>query len=91
MAKALRRLSRRWFYRRSFNPGNQGKEEATGTKTRLLVKTGHLRNSIRVQVANYNKIEIGSYNIPMQFSQQRRRKKCPTSIIGQSFKNNEKN
>jgi phage gpG-like protein len=30
----------------------------------ILVKTGHLRGSIRVKVATFQKIEIGAYGIP---------------------------
>lgn len=29
----------------------------------ILVKTGHLRGSIRVRVANFNSIEIGAYGV----------------------------
>lgn len=34
------------------------------TARAILVKTGHLRNSIRVRVATFDKIEIGSYGVP---------------------------
>lgn len=41
------------------------KSDRRTTKTRaILVKTGHLRNSIRVRVATFNKIEIGAYGVP---------------------------
>ncbi len=41
------------------------KSDRRTTKTRaILVKTGHLRGSIRVRVANFNLIEIGAYGVP---------------------------
>lgn len=40
------------------NPRNANKPRA------ILVKTGHLRGSIRVKTASFRKIEIGAYNIP---------------------------
>lgn len=36
----------------------------TGTARAILVKTGHLRRSIRVRVASFDKIEIGAYGVP---------------------------
>lgn len=40
------------------NPRNAEKPRA------ILVKTGHLRNSIRVRLATFNLIEIGAYGVP---------------------------
>lgn len=34
------------------------------TSRAILVKTGHLRRSIRVRVATFSNIEVGSYGVP---------------------------
>jgi hypothetical protein len=56
----------------SFNPWQARKfkdrsdrSRVNSTKSRaILVKTGHLRNSIRVRVATFERIEIGAYGVP---------------------------
>lgn len=40
------------------SPRNRDKPRA------ILVKTGHLRGSIRIRVATFNLIEIGAYGVP---------------------------
>jgi len=53
----------------NFDPWKERKrkdksDRNTGTRRAILVKTGHLRNSIRVRIANFNLIEIGAYGVP---------------------------
>jgi phage gpG-like protein len=76
------------FTDEAFNPWQSRKRSDRNQKTRaILVKTGHLRNSIRVRVANYNKIEIGSYNIPYAVFHNKGVGKMPKrQFIGQSSK-----
>ncbi len=47
----------------ALDPWEQRKNKTQNTRA-ILVKTGHLRNSIRVRVATFQKIEIGSYGVP---------------------------
>lgn len=39
-------------------------DRARGDNRALLVKTGHLRGSIRVRLATFQRIEIGAYGVP---------------------------
>ena len=51
----------------------------------ILVKSGHLRKSIRVRVANFNLIEIGAYGVPYAVFHNTGAGKMPKrKFIGQS-------
>ena len=53
----------------------------------ILVKTGHLRGSIRVRVATFNAIEIGAYGVPYAVFHNRGTNKLPKrQFIGKSVK-----
>lgn len=60
-------------------------DRRTGTNRAILVKSGHLRGSIRVKVANFNKIEIGAYGVPYaRYHNQGVGKMPKRQFIGQS-------
>lgn len=52
-----------WQARKSRDRSDRSKVNA-GRNRAILVKTGHLRNSIRVRIATFQKIEIGAYGVP---------------------------
>ena len=53
----------------------------------ILVKTGHLRNSIRARVADWRKIELGAYGVPYAVFHNKGMKPNPKrQFIGRSRK-----
>ena len=52
-----------WQARKSRDRSDRSRVNA-GRNRAILVKTGHLRNSIRVRIATFQKIEIGAYGVP---------------------------
>lgn len=52
-----------WQVRKTKDKSDRNRRNADKPRA-ILVKTGHLRNSIRVRVATFNLIEIGAYGVP---------------------------
>jgi len=73
-----------WAVRKTSDKSDRSKRNADKPRA-ILVKTGHLRGSIRVRVSTFDLIEIGAYGVPYaRFHNNPKGKGVKRQFIGRS-------